>query len=143
MLPLPPVLLQPARPRTYRPYRRTSPGIASPTNTLHRDPNPDSTTGGGSPWHQAIKDWGLPAPSANPLLAEGSTFPLVWKEHRVVAATEILSKETAKVLIDMAFDVIVVPVTPQQSRRRTCLQHWECLSERYFFTRRSCSGPWT
>jgi Domain of unknown function (DUF1998)/Helicase conserved C-terminal domain len=66
----------------------------------------------GSPWHQAIKDWGLPAPSASPLLAEGSMFPLVWKEHRVVAATEILSQETAKVLNDMAFDVIVVPATP-------------------------------
>jgi hypothetical protein len=39
-------------------------------------------------------------------------FPLVWKEHRVVAATEILSQETAKVLNDMAFDVIVVPATP-------------------------------
>jgi hypothetical protein len=36
----------------------------------------------------------------------------VWKEHRVIAATEILSKETAKVLNDMAFDVIAVPVTP-------------------------------
>ncbi|MCU1248740.1 MAG: box helicase domain protein [Edaphobacter sp.] len=75
-----------------------------------------------SPWHEALKGWGLPAPSTKPLLAEGSTFPLVWKEHRVVAATEILSKETAKALNDMAFDVVAVPATPPTEPPKNLLQ---------------------
>jgi len=81
---------------------------------------PGSTTA--SPWHEAIKNWGLPAPSGTPLLAEGSEFSLVWKEHRVVATTEAPNSETAKVLSEMAFDVVVLPASPQAEAPRELLE---------------------
>jgi hypothetical protein len=81
---------------------------------------PGSTTA--SPWHEAIKKWGLPVPSGTPLLAEGSEFSLVWKEHRVVATTEAPNSETAKVLSDMAFDVVVLPASPQAEAPRELLE---------------------
>jgi hypothetical protein len=55
------------------------------------------------------------------LLAEGSEFSLVWKEHRVVATTESLNTETAKVLSDMAFEVVVLPATPPTEPPRELL----------------------
>ena len=81
---------------------------------------PGSTTA--SPWHEAIKSWGLPAPSGTPLLAEGSEFSLVWKEHRVVATIETPNSETAKVLSDMAFDVVVLPASPPIEAPRELLE---------------------
>lgn len=65
-----------------------------------------------SSWHQVIAQWGLPAPSSTPLLAEGTQFALVWREHRVVAATDGLPSEAARVLSDMAYDVVVLPAVP-------------------------------
>jgi len=75
-----------------------------------------------SPWHEAIRDWGLPAPSGTPLIAEGSEFSLVWKEHRVVATTESINNETAKVISDMAFSVVVLPATPPIKPPRELLE---------------------
>lgn len=69
-------------------------------------------TGPSSPWHKAIMNWGLPAPAGTPLLAEGTQFSLVWREHRVVGTTDGLSPEAARALNDMAFDVVVLPAKP-------------------------------
>ena len=69
-------------------------------------------SGPSSPWRQAIMNWGLPAPSSTPILAAGTQFSLVWKEHRVVGATDGLPPEAARVLSDMAFDVVLLPATP-------------------------------
>lgn len=73
-------------------------------------------------WHAAIKSWGLPKPSGTPLLAEGSEFWLVWKEHRVVAITETPNIETAQVLSDMAYDVVLLPASPPAEAPRKLLE---------------------
>lgn len=65
-----------------------------------------------SAWREAIKSWGLVAPSDTPLLIDGTELSLVWKDHRVVASTESLNAGTVRLLQSMAFDIVILSAIP-------------------------------
>lgn len=71
-------------------------------------------SGGKSSWREALARWKLPQPDATPLSLETAVFPLVWRSHLVVAATETVAEQLAATLIAKGFSIVQLPAEPEE-----------------------------
>jgi hypothetical protein len=63
-------------------------------------------------WPAALRGWGLPVPRGAPLRIDGMSFPLVWPEHRVVAATAPVPERTAAAAEALGYAAVALPAAP-------------------------------
>jgi hypothetical protein len=60
-------------------------------------------------WLNALEEWHLPRPSAEPIVVDGQVIALAWREHRVAAVPANFPPEIIAKLEAMGFSVCELP----------------------------------
>lgn len=95
------ILLRLARSRTHLSERSTSRHPAARTGDL-----PTLSDGSNTTVRDALSARELPKPDAKALLVDGASFPLVWRNHYVVAATSAVPDAVQANLADQGFELV-------------------------------------
>ena len=83
---------------------RLARGEVAPVKAASSEPKGD--------WHEALANWKLPAPDAEPMIVGEEILLLVWRAHLAAATIQPLAPDRQAAIEAMGFSVVTLPETP-------------------------------